>query len=106
MTDDSKIPLCRSEILQDLSIALGRRFAKRNPFRSFTVEADFCDHEGDSLERLAAWASTHYGTRVALNLWENGRVWVGVRLEAAENNQEFSVNFYPECKEFDPEAMA
>jgi hypothetical protein len=106
MTDDSKIPLCRSEILQDLSIELGRRFAKRNPFRSFTVEADFCDHEGDSLERLAAWASTHYGTRVALNLWENGRVWVGVRLEAAENNQEFSLNFYPDCKGFDAEGMA
>src|SRR5690242_6500874 len=89
MADDPKIPLCRSEWLQDASIELGRRFAVRHPFRSFTVEADTCDHNGEQFERLTVWASTHCGTLVNLTLWDDRTIWVAVTLRAAENNSEY-----------------
>ena len=95
MTDGSKIPLCRSEWLQDATIELGRRFAVRHPFRSFTVQVDTCDHNGEQLERLTVWASTYCGTLVNLTLWEDRTIWVGVILRAAENNSEYEVGFYP-----------
>jgi hypothetical protein len=68
MADDSEIALCRSEWLQDATIELGRRFAVRHPFRTFTVQVDTCDHGGEQLERLAVWASTMFGTLVNLTL--------------------------------------
>ena len=106
MSADSRIPLARAEFLQDVSIELGRRFASGNPFRSFNVEVDFCEHQEEVLERLTVWAATYYGTRVNLNVWENGRVWIGVTLCAAENNGEYSIGFYPECPGFTSARMA
>ena len=47
MTHDPIIPLCRAEFLQDISIELGRRFADHHPFRSFAVEVDTCEHNGE-----------------------------------------------------------
>ena len=78
MTDDPKIPLCQSELLQDISIELGRRFAVLHPFKSFTTEVDTCEHDGETLERLTIWASTWYGTLVNLTLWDDGTAWIGV----------------------------
>ena len=106
MTDDAKIPVCRSEWLQDVSIELGRRFAARHPFRSFTAKVDDCEHEGEQLERLTIWASTWYGTLVNLTLWDDQTVWVGVTLRAAENNPEYKVGFYPQCAGFGSERVA
>jgi hypothetical protein len=106
VTDDSQIPLCRSDWLQDVSIELGRRFAARHPFRSFTAQVDTCEHEGADFERLAVWASTWYGTLVNLTLWEDRTVWVGVMLRAAENNPEYKVGFYPQCNGFASERVA
>jgi hypothetical protein len=106
MTDDTKIPLCRSELLQDITIELGRRFAARHPFRSFHTEVDTCEHDGETLERLTVWASTWYGTLVNLTLWDDGTVWVSVTLRAAENNEEYRVGFYPKCDGFTPERVA
>ena len=100
MNDDNKIPLCRSEWFQDASIELGRRFAARHPFRSFQVEVDTCEHDGEQLERLTVWASTWYGTLVNLTLWDDRTIWVEARLRAAENNAEFSIGFYPQCDGF------
>lgn len=106
MTDNPKIPLCRSEWLQDMSIELGRRFAAYNPFRSFTVEVDTCEHEGEHLERLTVWASTWYGTLVNLTLWDDHTLWVGVTLQAGENNSEYKVGLYPRCNDFSTESIA
>ncbi len=106
MTDDREIPLCRSEWLQDASIELGRRFAARHPFRSFTVEVDTCDHEGEHLERLTVWASTWYGTLINLTLWDDHTLWIGIRLRAAENNSEYEVGFYPQCGGLSSERIA
>lgn len=95
MADDSEIPLCRSEWLQDATIELGRRFAVRHPFRTFDVQVDTCGHNGEQLERLTVWASSMCGTLVNLTLWENRTIWVAVILRAAENNSEYEVGFYP-----------
>ncbi|HEX7860121.1 MAG TPA: hypothetical protein VF773_07350 [Verrucomicrobiae bacterium] len=95
MADDSQIPLCRSEWLQDVTIELGRRFAVRHPFRTFTVQVDTCDQDGEQLERLTVWASTMCGTLVNLTLWEDRTIWVAVILRAAENNPEYELGFYP-----------
>ncbi len=95
MPSELKIPLCRSEWLQDASIELGRRFAADHPFRSFSAEVDTCEHEGEQLERLTVWASTWYGTLVNLTLWDDHTLWVSVRLRAGETNSEFEVGFYP-----------
>lgn len=100
------IPLCRSELLQDLSIELGRRFAKDHPFRSFTADVDTCEHEGETFERLSVWASTPYGTLVNLTLWDDGTIWVSVRLEPAENNDEYKVGFYLQWTAFTAERVA
>ena len=97
MPRDPKIPLCRSEWLQDVSIELGRRFAADHPFRSLNVEVDLCEHEGEWLERLTVWADTWYGTLVNLTLWDDHTLWMSVTLRAAENNSEFEVGFYPQC---------
>src|SRR6266700_2777019 len=94
MRDDPKIPPCRAEFLQDISIELGRRFAASHPFRSFSAEVDTCEHEGKTLERLTVWASTYYGTAVNLTLW------------AAENNGEYKVGFYPQCGGFSSECVS
>jgi hypothetical protein len=106
MTDDHKIPLCRSEWLQDVSIELGRRFAVSHPFKSFTADVDTCEHEGESLERLTVWASTYYGTLVNLSFWDDRTLWVGVRLHAAENNSEYEVGFYRRCDGLSSERIA
>lgn len=106
MSDDEKIPLCRSEWLQDATIELGRRFSPRHPFRSFQVEVDICEHDGEPLERLTVWASTWYGTLVNLTLWDDRTLWIKVMLQAAENNAEFSVGFYPQCEGFNSARIA
>jgi len=106
MIHASHIPFCRADFLQDVSIELGRRFARVNPFRSFDVNVDICEHEGETVERLSCWASTHNGTWANLTVWENGMVWVCVQLSAAENSGEYSLGFYPECQRFTSERFA
>src|SRR5688572_12365398 len=101
-----KIPLPKAGLLQDLAIEFGRRFAVYHPFRSFTVEVDSCEHDGETLERLSVWAYTPYGTRTNLTAWEDGTVWIGVTLLPAENNEEFTVGFYPECDRCNPAHVA
>jgi hypothetical protein len=100
MTADRPIPLTRSEFLQDATIELGRRFAPGHPFRSFDVEVDSCEHEGEVLERLTVLATTFYGTSSNLTLWDDRTMWVDVTLCASENNSEYSVGFYPRCQGF------
>jgi hypothetical protein len=102
----SKIPLPKTELLQDLVIELGRRFAADHPFRSFTVEVDSCEHDGDTLERLSVWAYTSYGTRTNLTVWEDGKVWISVTLLPAANNEKYTVGFYPDCAGCSPGRMA
>lgn len=101
-----KIPLPKTELLQDLAIELGRRFAAEHPFRSFTVEVDSCEHDAETLERLSVWAYTFCGTRTNLTAWEDGVIWISVTLLPAANNEEYTVGFYPDCDGCSPARMA
>lgn len=94
MAGNNPIPLCRSEWLQDVSIELGRRFGAQHPFRTFGAAADICEVESVPLERLAVWATTWHGTQANLTLWEDRLLWIGLILQAAENNPEYSISFY------------
>lgn len=51
-TDHPRIPLCRSEWLQNAPIELGRRLAAHHPFRSFTAEVDTCARFGTTRVRF------------------------------------------------------
>lgn len=106
MSQSSNIPFCKAPFLQDISIELGRRFAPGHPFRSFRVDADTCEHQGDPLERLSIWADTYYGTGANLTIWEDRTVWICVSLCPADNNREYSVGFYPKCEGFTSDRIA
>lgn len=43
---------------------------------------------------------------VNLTLWDDGTLWVSVRLEAAENNDEYRVGFYLQWNAFTAERVA
>lgn len=101
MSAASKLPLCRSEFLQDFVTSLDRRFCAAkygwhsHGWRSFDSEAGFCEHEGESLERLGLWITTYYGTETSLNLWEDKLIWVSVAL-LPRINDNFEIGFYPD----------
>ena len=97
MSEQPKIPFCRAEWLQDVSIELGRRFAVRHPFRGFRAEVGTCKHDGEELEQLTVWASTWSETVVCLSLWEDHTLRVRMILLESENNREFELAFWPEC---------
>ena len=98
MSDALKIPLCRSEFLQDFSICLGVYLkSAKHGWRSFNAEEDICEHEGERLERLTIWIWTYYLTAVNLVLWEDKTIWISVGL-FPENGEKFQIGFYPDFK--------
>lgn len=100
------IPLCRSDFLQDFSIALGLQLKPiRHSEKSIMAEVDTSEYQDATLERLCVWIHTWSYTRVSLTLWENGMVWVAVALLPTGNNKKFELSFYPECESFTPEAI-
>lgn len=106
MPEQPKIPFCRAEWLQDVSIELGRRFAVRHPFRGFSAEVDTCVHEGEELEQFTVRASTWSETVVCLSLWDDHTLRVGVVLLESGNNREFELWFWPESAGLSPERIA
>jgi hypothetical protein len=105
-TREQIIPLCRTEFLQDFSIALGRRLKPiQHASKSIVVEADTCEHEGQSLERLAVWIDTWNYTRVCLTVWEDGTVWICVALLPTRNNKKYQISFYPQCNSLTHEGV-
>jgi hypothetical protein len=107
MSEENKsIPFCRTEFLQDFSIALGRCLKPiRHASKSILAEVDTCEHQGQSLERLAVWIVTWHCTRASLTLWEDHTVWVSVALLPTKNNKKYQLSFYPKCDGFTPEAF-
>jgi hypothetical protein len=106
MSEQPKIPFCRADWLQDVSIELGRRFAVRHPFRGFSAEVDTCEHEGEELEQLTVWASTWGETVVCLSLWDDHTLRVRMILLECGNNEEFELAFWPESAGLSPERIA
>lgn len=96
MSDAPKIPLCRSEFLQDFAIDLGRHLrATDHGWRSFQTVVDICEHEGKSLERLNIWVTTYDFTQVCLSLYENKIIWVSVAVLPRKPDN-FEVSFQPD----------
>lgn len=81
--DKSRIPLCRSRLLQDVTIALGRRSLKslRQSHRSLTFEVGKDCVEGASVERLDFEARTWGGRLTRVVLWEDALSWMYCREE-------------------------
>lgn len=97
MSDGRKIPLCRSEFLQDFTIDLGLYLQPEDHgWHSFLAEVDTCEHAGESLERLSIWIKTYYATRVNLTAWEDQAIWISVARLPTENSEKFEVGFYPD----------
>lgn len=86
----SAIPICRSDFLQDVTIALGRRSLKSlrmsNPTLVFTVSED--EVNGLSVERLDIEARTTLGRLTKMTLWEDGRSWVWSRDRAKKTKKQ------------------
>jgi hypothetical protein len=92
------IPLCNADFLQDFSIEFGRQLKPIwSAVKSVIAEADHCESEGQSFERLSVWIYTWNYTSVALTLWEDQTVRVSVSLLTAEKEPEFEISFDPEC---------
>jgi hypothetical protein len=105
MSDALKIPLCRSEFLQDFSIRLGVHLkSAKHGWRSFNADVDICEHEGERLERLTIWIWTYYLTAVNLALWEDKTIWLSVGL-FPENGEKFQVGFYPDFRSLNFERL-
>jgi len=101
------IPFCRTEFLQDFSIALGGRLKPiRHASKSVLAEVSTCEHEGQSLERLTVWIETWNYTRATLALWEDRTVWLSVALLPTKNNKKYEISFYPRCDGFTAEGFA
>ncbi len=100
------IPFCRTEFLQDFSIALGTCLKPiRHASKSILAQVDTCEHEGQSLERLAVWIETWNYTRASLTLWEDRTAWVSIALLPTKNNKKYEISFYPHCDGFTPEGF-
>lgn len=105
-TRDQIIPLCRTEFLQDFSIALGRCLKPiRHASKSIIAEVDTCEHKGEEIERFVVWIETYNYTRASLTLWEDRTLWVSVTLLPTKNNKKYQVSFYPSCNDFTPEGL-
>jgi hypothetical protein len=81
------IPLCRSPFLQDLSIALGRRYLKSlryyHSVLSFAVAVE--EREGLYQERFDIEARDRLSSMTKITIWENGNAWVYRRLGYGKN---------------------
>jgi hypothetical protein len=80
-TNRREIPVCRSEFLQDLTIALGRRSLKSLRHKNSTLDFDATEEEidGVSSERLDIAARTRSGSLTKITIWEDGISWVYFR---------------------------
>ena len=76
------IPVCRSEFLQDVTIALGRRSLKslrhRNAALHFAVSEE--EVNGEPHERLDIEVRTRSGASTNITIWQDGVTWVHSRL--------------------------
>jgi hypothetical protein len=94
--EPSEIPFCRSDILQDFAVYLGRHLSKTDHgWRSLNIEADICEHHGELLERLCVWITTYDFNAVRFCLWEDKSVWVCVGLFPKKPDS-FEISFYPD----------
>ncbi len=70
------IPLCRSDLLQDVTIALGRSMKSvRHSHQEITFTVSH-DARADGMERLDIEAHEFPGIRKKIILWEDALAWI------------------------------
>jgi hypothetical protein len=77
----NKIPLCRSDFLQDITIALGRRSLKslRQAHRMLTFAVTDEGRDGESCERLDIEAKELSGALTKIVIWEDASALIYFR---------------------------
>jgi hypothetical protein len=77
ITPKTTIPVCKSEYLQDITIALGTKLKspKKNN-KSIIITASTNDLAEDSKESLIIEASSYLGDLTKFVIWEDGFGWV------------------------------
>jgi hypothetical protein len=77
----SRLPLCHSAFLQDVTIALGRRSLKSlrysNPVLKFEVKNE--DADDRTIERMNIEAQARLDVLVKLSIWDDGIAWIYIR---------------------------
>jgi len=98
---ENRIPFCRNEFLQDVSIDLGRRF------KTVSAKVELLDRGDSELERLTVWLEDYiYGIGAGLAVSEDRTVWVCLFLRPSPNNPGYQISFYPSYKKHTPSAIA
>ncbi|MFN7139365.1 MAG: hypothetical protein ACK4UN_08510 [Limisphaerales bacterium] len=88
------IPFCKSEYLQDFTIALGLRSDLRRrwaPF--FEASVDTLEMDDGPLEGLWIWVDSYYYTRVSFGLFEDRTMFVSIALLPTANHSGYKVSF-------------
>jgi hypothetical protein len=104
----SVIPLCRSQFLQDVTIAFGRRslksLRKSNPTLVFEVSED--ETNGTAMERLDIEARTMLGRITKITLWEDGLSWVYCQDRGLTSSKRPTLDFHARLTTMDVEEVA
>jgi hypothetical protein len=77
----SALPLCHSEFLQDVTIALGRRSLKSLRYSYPILKFEVANENGDAgaRERLNIEAQDRLDVLVKLSIWDDGIAWIYIR---------------------------
>ena len=100
------IPLCRSDFLQDITIALGRRRKGLNHRVSdFTCEVGQDSSDGQLFERLTISCGIYEGSMICLHLWSDQTAQVVVVGPRSKAHKRTGFWFNPDVSNFTPEGI-
>ena len=106
------IPLCRSEFLQDVTIAIGQRqkgFKYHLKGLSYDVIDDYKSadgsDDGDSLERLTIRCADYSGSTLELHIWEDRSAQLQVIEARRKHRPRSHFSFCPDISNFTPEGI-
>ena len=101
-----RIPLCRAEVLQDITIALGRR-SKGFSYSLFDFDCSVSqDDDGDSsYECLTIRGQLHDRSILSLHVWEDRTAQLQYSRKDSRLPQAYRWSFYPNLGGFTPEGI-
>src|SRR3954466_2106016 len=102
MTGDlEKIPLCRSNFLQDLSIELGLHLKSLHfAAKSFKVHDNSVERNGDTFKQLVVIVDTWNNTQATLAVSEDHTLSLHVALLETPESKGYKLGFFPRCEGF------
>ncbi|HRH97028.1 MAG TPA: hypothetical protein PLB55_13895 [Prosthecobacter sp.] len=100
------LPLCRSEFLQDVTIALGRwRKGFKYQMAEFECEVREDKDGGESFECLTIHCHEHDGSILSLHLWDDQTALVQTCGATTRGRKRSKLAFYPDISNFTPEGI-